>query len=271
MSYRIKQLCVSGFRGFGRSVELDLDGDVIILYGVNGSGKTSLMDSILWVLTGSIARLGSAPEIVSRYSSAGEARVEAVLESSSGSRIRVIRRHDGKDASLSLQVDDLDAVRGPSAEGALLEALWPDAQLAQDPSEALVRSLTRAVYLQQDAVRDFVEADGEEERFRVVGEIVGAGRAGELSSQLASARNRWSRGTTAVEKEADPRRAQLTQLRAKAANLDAVELDTDSLNTVWRTWLRQAASILGEAMEASDRSRHLDRILTALRLEQGRL
>ena len=146
MSYRIKQLSISGFRGFGRSVDLDLDGDVVILSGVNGSGKTSLMDSILWVLTGSIARLGNAPEIVSRYSSAGEARVEAVLESSGGSRMRVVRRHDGKDTSLSLQVDNLDAVRGPSAEGALLEALWPDAQLAQDPSGALVRSLTRAVY-----------------------------------------------------------------------------------------------------------------------------
>lgn len=271
MSYRIKQLSISGFRGFGRSVDLDLDGDVIILSGVNGSGKTSLMDSILWVLTGSIARLGNAPEIVSRYSSAGEARVEAVLESSGGSRMRVVRRHDGKDTSLSLQVDNLDAVRGPSAEGALLEALWPDAQLAQDPSGALVRSLTRAVYLQQDSVREFVEADGEEERFRAVGEIVGAGRAGELSSQLASARNRWSRGTTAVEKEADPSRARLAQLKARAATLDEADLDTDALNTAWQTWLRRAGSILGEATDGGDRSRHLDRTLTTLRAEEGRL
>lgn len=74
-----------------------------------------------------------------------------------------------------------------------------------------------------------------------------------------------------MEKEADPIRARLAQLRARAATLDEVDLDADSLNTAWNTWLRQAASILGETTEVSDRSRHLDRTLTALRAEEGRL
>lgn len=271
MTFRIKNLSVAGFRGFGRSIALDLDGDVVVVSGVNGSGKTSLMDSILWVLAGSIARLGKEDEIVSRYSSTGEARVEIILEGRGGSTMRVVRRHDGSSESLAVQIDGSEPFRGPSAEGQLLQALWPDALLAKDPWEALARSLTRAVYLQQDAVREFVAADGEEGRFRAVGEIVGAGRATELSSQLASARNRWSRSSTALEQEAGPRRARLADLVARASAHDEVDIDVEQLDDSWESWLRRSVDFLGEVPESSDRARHLDRTLGALRTEEARL
>jgi len=58
---RLVRLEVSGFRGFPFPREFDLDADAVILVANNGIGKTSMLDAILWGLTGSIPRLGGAP------------------------------------------------------------------------------------------------------------------------------------------------------------------------------------------------------------------
>ena len=54
---RITQLSIEGFRAYGRREELDLDADVVVLYGPNGLGKTSLFDAIDFACTGRIGRL----------------------------------------------------------------------------------------------------------------------------------------------------------------------------------------------------------------------
>ena len=90
---RLKSLSIAGFRGFPRPVTLDLDADAVIVAGVNGSGKTSLFDAVLWALSGSIDRLSDETvNLVSRYSPSGEARVEAVLSTDNDSTATVIRR-----------------------------------------------------------------------------------------------------------------------------------------------------------------------------------
>ena len=55
---RLRSATIEGFRGFTKKVFVDLDANVIILQGPNGVGKTSLLDAILWVLTGRIDRFG---------------------------------------------------------------------------------------------------------------------------------------------------------------------------------------------------------------------
>jgi DNA repair exonuclease SbcCD ATPase subunit len=52
-----------------------MNADVILLHGPNGSGKTSLFDSILWALTGTIERNQIGSDVVSKYAEFGEARV----------------------------------------------------------------------------------------------------------------------------------------------------------------------------------------------------
>ena len=54
---RITHLSIEGFRAYGRKQELDLDADVVVLYGPNGLGKTSLFDAIDFACTGRIGRL----------------------------------------------------------------------------------------------------------------------------------------------------------------------------------------------------------------------
>jgi exonuclease SbcC len=54
MINRLKSLEIEGFRSFQNEVSLDLDADVILIYGKNGSGKTSLVSAIEMAITGSV-------------------------------------------------------------------------------------------------------------------------------------------------------------------------------------------------------------------------
>ncbi len=113
---RLQTLTVAGFRGFPTPTGLDLDADAVIIAGVNGSGKTSFFDAILWALCGNVDRLGDDPaSLVSEYSPSGEARVELVLRADSGRRVTVVRRFDGT-MHLSVRVDDADPVTGATAD-----------------------------------------------------------------------------------------------------------------------------------------------------------
>ena len=78
---RLLSLRLSGFRGFSEPQEIDLDADAVIVNGANGQGKTSLLDSILWCLTGQLPRIGDDAQLVSLYSSSGILKVELVLGS----------------------------------------------------------------------------------------------------------------------------------------------------------------------------------------------
>ncbi len=57
MTARLISIELEAFRGFAEAQRFDLDADVVLVRGENGSGKTSLIDGLLWVLTGEIPRL----------------------------------------------------------------------------------------------------------------------------------------------------------------------------------------------------------------------
>lgn len=54
---RLKEITIRNFRGIGNKVLLDLDADIVAIYGANGTGKTSIFDAIEWTITGQIERL----------------------------------------------------------------------------------------------------------------------------------------------------------------------------------------------------------------------
>ena len=239
---RLVRMEVAGFRGLPQPVVFDLDADAVILVGVNGSGKTSFFDAILWALSGRVDRLDKGAEpLVSKYSPTGEARVELVLRTEGGAESRVVRRFDGF-MHLSVYQDAREPMTGPAAESALLDLLWPDASSATDPITALSRSLTRATYLQQDAVREFVSADDEQQRFQVVGELVGIGRVSDLQRQLESGRNAWTRATTALEKELEPFLLQRLTVSQRLSRLP--DSGSSDVLAEAEAWKRESAELL---------------------------
>lgn len=266
---RLEALTVAGFRGFGGSYDFDLSADVLLVHGPNGAGKTSLFDAVLWAVTGVVDRLGPDSELVSRYSEFGEARVELTLRSTDGAILRIARRHD-QQTTLTVDVDGT-RLAGAAAEARLLEMLWPDASTAAKPLQSLARSVTRAVYLQQDQVRSFIEAEDEQGRFEIVGEIVGAGRVGELVRQLEGSRKAWTTASNRQRDEIEPVLRRRASMHAEVESLRAVADESLALDSEWETWVMQAASASEQAPSASSsgqRARTADRLLEELRVVQ---
>lgn len=266
---RLQALTVAGFRGFGGAYEFDLSADVLLVHGPNGAGKTSLFDAVLWAVTGVVDRLGPDSDLVSRYSQFGDARVELTLRNADGAILRIARRHD-QQTTLTIEVDDT-RLAGAAAEARLLEMLWPDASTAAKPLQSLARSVTRAVYLQQDQVRSFIEAEDEQGRFEIVGEIVGAGRLGELVRQLEGSRKAWTTASNRQRDEIEPVLRRRAAMHAEVESLRAVADDSATLDSQWGTWLAQAAVASGQALAADasgPRARTADRLLEELRIAQ---
>lgn len=53
---RLKKLTVRGFRGFNEEQLIPLNSDVILIYGLNGSGKSSFTEAIEWLFFDEISR-----------------------------------------------------------------------------------------------------------------------------------------------------------------------------------------------------------------------
>ena len=218
---RLLSLELSGFRGFPQLHAFDLDADAVVVVGANGNGKTSLFDGILWALSGRIPRLHEDGRLVSMYSETGQARVEVRLRDlASGGTFTVTRSFDGEESRITLATPE-GFYQGPSAEGRLIDLVWPDAATASDPREALASVLTRSVYLEQDRIRQFVEAASDQERFAAVSELVGAGRVTELQASLERAKKAWTTATNHREEELRPLRERLTVIEARLSELTA--------------------------------------------------
>ena len=266
---RLSSVEISGFRAFGGSARFDLKGDIVLVVGVNGQGKTSLFDAVHWAITGQVARLRHPSSVVSLYSASGEARVEVMMESEDGRDVLVTRRSDGAKDHLLLRVGP-DTFHDHDAENELLRLLWPDALVAGEPREALRSALERGVYLQQDLLTAFLTAHTDQDRFNSISELIGAGRITELQSELERSRSAWSRvtneqsaNTVAVEERLDRLNAQLTELTESALMVGPSQSE-------WNAWWTQA-KVLGiptqdvPRIEASDAHSSIDVAMAELR------
>ena len=53
---KLKKIKIRGFRGFNREQNISLDHGVILIYGLNGSGKSSLVEALEWLFFEDISR-----------------------------------------------------------------------------------------------------------------------------------------------------------------------------------------------------------------------
>ncbi|BBL73272.1 AAA family ATPase [Methylomagnum ishizawai] len=80
---KIERLILENFRGVGKALELPLEPDLTVLAGVNGSGKSTVLDALAILLSWVVARVrragGSGQQIseLSIHNGAGYARIRA--------------------------------------------------------------------------------------------------------------------------------------------------------------------------------------------------
>lgn len=118
---KLTSLSIRDFRGF-RSLDLDLSSDVIALVGVNGAGKTSLLDALALLLSCLVEgiRSGKPEEIAPR---AGDVRVDA-----STAHLSLTAEIDGQPVQWSIA----KTLPGhPPAEPSVLDALRAPVAAAQ--------------------------------------------------------------------------------------------------------------------------------------------
>jgi len=237
---RITRLEIAGFRGFANLQQVDVDADAVIVVGANGRGKTSLFDAILRALSGNVPRLGETDEnIVSKYSSSGEAHVTMHLRSENGSLIRLLRSYDGAKQRLRLDIDGR-VLQEDAARLRLVEEIWPEALLTSDSGAAMKAALTRSVYLQQDLVRQFIDADTDETRFGAVSELVGTGRLTELQLQLERARAAWVKATNVRASDIESLRSRLMSLDGRLTEMSGDKEDTGfRVRQNWDQWWKE--------------------------------
>lgn len=265
---RLVGIEVEEFRGWVRPERVDLDAAVVIIQGPNGTGKTSLFDAILWVITGEITRLGDEHkhDVVSRYGESGNARVRLELRSTSGDAISITRSTNGAHGRLRVDAGP-NSYTDEEASLQLMRRMWPNG-LGGPGGGTMSAAISRSVYLQQDDVRRFVEADTSQQRFSAVAELVGAGRLTEIQRKLEGERLVWSRQTNESKVDASRIEARASQIAAQVSSLS-----TDvAPYTAWAEWRDAVRALLGdelvvpEEMSAPRASEAVD--LTVRRLEE---
>jgi DNA repair exonuclease SbcCD ATPase subunit len=237
---RLTELGVAGFRAFGREQAIDLDADVVIVNGANGQGKTSLFDSLLWGLSGLVPRISTDSRVLlSKFSDTGQIEVTVKLVDNRGVSFLVRRSFDGERQRLRFESGG-DASNGPDAEAKLHNLLWANSKMSADPKRNVAETLTRAVYLQQDVLREFLTKDDELSRFSSVADLIGVGQVSDLRAQLDRARTAWSTITNERSGELEQLENRLASLRNDLSRTE--ESEHYNLDAVaWNRWWSDAS------------------------------
>jgi exonuclease SbcC len=147
---RLKSLTVESFRAYRKSQDFDLDGSVVVLYGPNGLGKTSIFDALDYACTGRIGRLCRQQ----RRSQAEFARMATHLDKTPGTGSVVLTGRSGDSSSAeeshwSLKRGtgdwtsawmDGDECDRKTVLNKLTHANWPESTPRQHTLESLFRA-----------------------------------------------------------------------------------------------------------------------------------
>lgn len=226
---RLNSLILQAFRGFNKKEEFSLESDIIILYGPNGHGKTSIYDAIEWALTGGIYRFEDASQerkrtkfIRNLHADYTErSYVELGIELEDGSRFKINREctATSKDRSdygkYKLRIYDvMDQLYNEDERAELTLKKWlihkdwlPDIE-----SPTTMLSLTHI--LSQDKMGDFLRGMPERNRYDALSTIFGTDHFEKYRDGFRKVRNNLNNKHTALI-------AQITEKKSNEENLIA--------------------------------------------------
>jgi len=170
MPYRINSIRLQGIRGFNKAEEITFGEGVTLLYGQNGSGKSSLLQAIEWAMIGNIPYMKKGDfaredAIVNLFTKSKKANVEVKLNDGGNPIVITRTRKMGTKTSSGKQP---------------IEVQVGDKTLTDNDAEAeleriLKISLTnfpQAKILHQETLRDVLYAT-QEERSQAIDKLLG--------------------------------------------------------------------------------------------------
>jgi DNA repair exonuclease SbcCD ATPase subunit len=151
---RLLSVAIEGFRGFAARQVVDLDADVVLIHGDNGTGKTSITEAIAWGLCGVLPQelvdraKGSRPirDLVANAYARTPPSVELRFAVDGGT-VEVVRRGNAKSSDVEVVAD------GSRASGDSAVAAAFGCETAAD----LIDALTTSALLRQDAIRAAID------------------------------------------------------------------------------------------------------------------
>ncbi len=166
---RLTSLTIQNFRGVRDSLTLDFDASAVLLWGPNGTGKTTVFDALLWLLQGSVPRLAAhtmrrTDEYARNlYQPESMSRITAAIRIAD-STVTVTRQGDSQASTLEISYPG-NVWPGEPPEGALRRALVRG-------NLPLEEVLTTSGLLQQDDLRLLLR-DKPDQRYRQLLRLLG--------------------------------------------------------------------------------------------------
>jgi DNA repair exonuclease SbcCD ATPase subunit len=221
-SARLLELEIEGFRGFAHSQTISLDADAVLIFGGNGTGKTSLADAVIWALTGSLPRLDellrglrakNEEHISNRYSS-NQARVRLDVQLD-GRLVRIERHGSSEGSTVITSVDGVSAQQEP----------WQALQAAN--LNTLQMAATARSLLAQDAMRG-VLAEGPVELHAQLRKILGLHVLDKFESATVTARAKINAALKDVHMAGERAKDALEQVRRQKEKAQAEQAKANS-------------------------------------------
>lgn len=185
---KIYSLSLQAFRGFNKNEKFCLESDIIVLYGPNGHGKSSIYDAIEWALTGGIHRFDEASQerkrtkfIRNLHADYKEKSfVELGIELEDGSRFKINRECTAtqKDQSdygkYKLRIyDEIDQLFYEDEKAELTLKKWLIHKDWLPDIESLTTMLSLTHILSQDKMGEFLKGMPERNRYDALSTIFG--------------------------------------------------------------------------------------------------
>jgi DNA repair exonuclease SbcCD ATPase subunit len=214
---RITRLTIENFRRFDE-VSIDLDGDVVLIYGRNGMGKTTICDALELSLFPGLRRLQWDPDIteIPNY--------EPLIRAGSTRGYAQIRIDGSKSKAFSLETKVTKTVIQRTLDGSsesqegVVTFLTGNADVQK---EGIVDILRYTHFLGQHSIRDFIYGSRESShqitttRYNLLAEMFGFGEVEQLKNRITKVLSQVQRKVTEADHRKDDAKNQIRSLQRK--------------------------------------------------------